>query len=113
MNLDTLTLLKLVNHGDNKKWLKWLIFYIFVSTNSNELPTTTSTALKLAVSFIDSEHLTIIILKGKILVLGKEPCFDYWAILSLQYFLPVLRPANDFPCYFNVLEITDIHTKLF
>ncbi len=113
MNLDAFTLLKILYHGDNKKGTKRLIFFIFISTNSNELPSTTSTMSKLAVSFIDNAHLTIIILKGKILVLGKEPCFDYWAILSLQYFLPVLHPANDFPCYFNVLEITDIHTKLF
>ncbi len=77
MNLDTLTLLKLANHGDNKERIKWLIFYVFVSTNSNEQPTTTSTMSKLAISFIDSEHSTIIILKGKILVLGKEPCFDF------------------------------------
>ncbi len=53
MNLDTLTLLKIVNHGDNKERTKCLIFYIFVSTNSNDLPTTTSTmstALYFAVS---------------------------------------------------------------
>ncbi len=106
MNLDT-------NHGDNKKWTKWLIFYIFISTNSNELPTTTSTMSNLAISIIDSDHLTIIILKGKILVLGKEPCFNDWAVLSLEFLLPVLSPANDFSCYFNVLKNSNIDTKLF
>ncbi len=110
MNLDTLTLLKLTDHGDNKERTKWPIFKIFVSTNSNELPTTTLTMSKLAVSFIDSEQLTIVILKGKIVVLGKEHFFNYWSVLSLQFLLPVLSPANNFSCYFNVLENSDIHT---
>ncbi len=112
MNLDTLTLLKLANHSDNNKSTKWIIFYIFISTNSKELSTTTSTTWKLAISFVYSEHLTIIVLKGKILVPGEKPCFNYWAILSLQFFLPVLCLSNDFPSYFIVLENADIHTKL-
>ncbi len=113
MNLYTLTLSELSNHGDNKERTKWSIFYIFISTNSNYLPTTTSTMSKLTVSFTGSEHSTIVILKGDILVFFKEPCFNYWALLSLQFFLPVLSPANDFSCDFDILENSDIHTKLF
>ncbi len=108
MNLYTFTLLKILNHGDNKEWANWLIFYIFVSTNSNELSTITPTKSNLSVFFIDSEHSTNIILKGKILVLG----FNYWSILLLEFFFPVLSPANEFSCDFNILENSDIHTKL-
>ncbi len=84
-----------------------------ISTNSNKLPTNTSSRSKLAVSIIDNEHSTMIILKGKILVLGKKPCFNDWAVLSLEFLLPVLSPANDFLCYFNVLKNSNIDTKLF
>ncbi len=110
---DTFILLKLPNHGDRKKWAKWLIFNIFVSPNSNELQTTSFSTSKLTVSFIDSKFLPIIILKGKILVLGKEPSFYYWAILSLEFIFPVLSPTNKFSCNLNILENLDINAKLF
>ncbi len=86
MNLDTFSLLKIKNQGDNKDWTKWLIFYMTSAQIPISLPTNTSTRSKLAVSIIDNEHSTMIILKGKLLVLGEKPCFNYWAIFPLEYF---------------------------
>ncbi len=52
-------------------------------------------------------------LKGKILVLGKKLCFNYWAILPLQFFLLVLNPTNEISHDLNIIEYLDTNTNLF
>lgn len=88
VNLYTFTLLKLLYHCDSKKQTKWLIFNVFISTNSNYLPSTSFTLVKFTVSVIDSKDLPFIIFKGKILVLLRN-----LASTTVQFFLfPFFTP---------------------